>query len=90
MLRVSRKFLPICYKDFLLYFFLKYKSYLINTEFLNKRTLYINRLNFFLKRTIHQGKVTVLFHPTKYHIGYKSSQFTKTRKPFFFRSKKKK
>ena len=48
--------------------------------------------NFFINSLckIHQGKFSVRFRLNEFYLGYKLGQFTKTRKPFFFRSKKKK
>lgn len=49
----------------------------------------ITKLNYFIPTTINSGKVLVDKNFTKYHIGCKIGQFTKSRKPFYFRSKKK-
>ncbi len=39
---------------------------------------------------IHQGKNYTMINNYSIRLGYKYGSFTKTRKPFFFRSKKKK
>ena len=44
--------------------------------------------NFYLV-SIHQGKYNTELQQTYNHLGFKFGQFTKTRKPFFFRGKKK-
>ena len=59
-------------------------------EVCNDRYLTINRLNFKEKRIVYQGKYKVFFDPSVYCLNYKLGMFSKTRKPFFFRSKKKK
>lgn len=38
---------------------------------------------------IHQGRTWVRARGTKFHVGYKAGSITATKKPFFFRSKKK-
>ena len=50
----------------------------------------LNKWNYRSIYFIHQGKYTVSIRPSIYHISYKLGAFAKTRKPFFFRSKKKK
>lgn len=50
----------------------------------------ITKLNYFIPTTIHTGKWSIDKDFTKYHISFKIGQFTKNRKPFYFRSKKKK
>lgn len=50
----------------------------------------LTRLNFFKPSSISCGKYIVDKFFTKYHIGFKVGEFTKNRKPFYFRSKKKK
>lgn len=56
----------------------------------SSRNLTISNLNFRTTKSVYQGKVFVYFNPSDYHVGFKLGSFTKTRKPFFFRSKKKK
>lgn len=56
----------------------------------NDRHKTITKLNCFTLFTINTGKWLVDRSLTKYHIGIKLGQLTKTRKPFYFRSKKKK
>ncbi len=56
----------------------------------NRRSLTINRLNYTQNHYVYQGKYNVYFDTSIYCLNYKLGMFTKTRKPFFFRSKKKK
>jgi hypothetical protein len=62
---------------------------IISNSFNNKRHSTLHKLNFFLPTQIHTGKWIIEKLFTKYHIGFKLGQFTKTRKPYYFRSKKK-
>lgn len=55
----------------------------------NLRAKTVNNWNYRFWFQVHQGKYIVRVRPTIYHTGYKLGSFTKTRKPFFFRSKKK-
>lgn len=55
----------------------------------NRRTT-LTKLNYFIPSLLYTGKWSVEKNFTKYHVGFKLGQFTKTRKPFYFRSKKKK
>ena len=64
------------------------ESYDLNTKN-NNRNSTIHKLNFFLPLNLHTGKWLIKPNLTKFHIGFKLGQLTKTRKPFFFRSKKK-
>lgn len=50
----------------------------------------ITKFNYFVPANLHTGKVLVEKGFTRYHIGFKLGQFTKNRKPYYFRSKKKK
>ncbi len=50
----------------------------------------ITKLNYFIPVSIYTGKWWVDKNFTKYHTSFKIGQFTKTRKPYYFRSKKKK
>lgn len=56
----------------------------------NIRQKTFNKWNYKSYYYIPQGKYTVKVRPTLYHLAYKVGSFAKTRKPFFFRSKKKK
>lgn len=62
---------------------------LLITDLNNKRTTTINYLNVFIPVSIHFGKQYLEKTFLKYHIGFKLGAFTKTKKPFYFRSKKK-
>jgi len=55
----------------------------------NSRSLTIHKLNYYLPFNIYTGKWTIKKYFFKNHWSFKLGQFTKTRKPFFFRSKKK-
>lgn len=57
---------------------------------LSLRNSTVTPLDVAYTRSVYQGKSLVIFSTTPQHIGYKVGAFTKTRKPFFFRSKKKK
>jgi ribosomal protein S19 len=63
---------------------------LVNVNKLNtKRNSTIHKLNYFGKAEIYTGKWLVELNLSKYSFGFKLGQFTKTRKPYYFRSKKK-
>ena len=49
----------------------------------------INKWNFKKNFYLYQGRYSSLFTITPYHIHIKYGELTKTRKPFFFRGKKK-
>ena len=53
------------------------------------RHLTLNLLNVFKTVRVHQGKVYSSFELNEYYLGKKVGMLSKTRKPFFFRSKKK-
>lgn len=55
----------------------------------NRRTT-LTKLNYFIPALLYTGKWSVEKNFTRYHVGFKLGQYTKTRKPFYFRSKKKK
>lgn len=69
-----------------------YKTINANFEYIsnNDRYMTINKLNYKERRVVYQGKCRVFFDSSSYCINYKLGMFSKTRKPFFFRSKKKK
>ena len=70
-----------------------YTDYLIDqnpTKLNLVRKTTLTKLNFFKIGYIYSGKYTVEKKFSKLHIGFKLGEFTKNRKPFFFRSKKKK
>lgn len=82
------------------YFFFKkfeleqYINYLFDDGFdvesLNyKRINTVTALNYFIPVNIHFGKLSLNKVFTKHFIGFKLGSFTKTKKPFYFRSKKK-
>lgn len=55
----------------------------------NIRSLTLHQLNYYLPFNIYTGKWVIKKYFLKHHWNFKVGQFTKTRKPFFFRSKKK-
>jgi ribosomal protein S19 len=82
------------------YFFFKkfeleqYINYLIEeiyeiTDYNFKRITTITSLNYFIPVNIHFGKLSLSKSFTNHYIGFKLGSFTKTKKPFYFRSKKK-
>lgn len=60
------------------------------TDVVTYRRNTITKLNYFIPTVIHAGKWSIDKYFTKYHVSFKIGQFTKNRKPFYFRSKKKK
>lgn len=57
---------------------------------MRNRKITLTKLNYFIPALLHTGKWLVERNFTKYHTSFKLGQFTKNRKPFYFRSKKKK
>lgn len=57
---------------------------------MRNRKITLTKLNYFIPAVLHTGKWLVERNFTKYHVSFKLGQFTKNRKPFYFRSKKKK
>ena len=60
-----------------------------NSDFNYRRHTTLTQLNYLNPSVIHTGKYTVERFFSKYHIGLKIGGFTKSRKPYYFRSKKK-
>lgn len=89
MSRSSYKFLPLYSFEMKNYFFKLIEK---NTKknYLVYRNLTINNWNIKPLVKIYQGRYNSVFKITPFHIGIKYSQLSKTRKPFFFRTKKKK
>ena len=54
------------------------------------RYITINKLNYHNINNLYTGKWEVEKTFTLQHVSFKLGQFTKTRKPYYFRSKKKK
>ena len=54
------------------------------------RHITINKLNYHGIYNLYTGKWTFEKTFSLQHVGFKLGQFTKTRKPYYFRSKKKK
>lgn len=87
MARVSWKYIYTTKED-IKHFYLKFiGNYKILESYRNKT---INNLNKNCEYYIHQGKNYVYLDSNKYCISKKLGMFSKTRKPFFFRTKIKK
>ena len=56
----------------------------------NNRSFKLNKLNYNFRYRVHQGKFSVIKRFLIYSINKKLGEFSKTRRPFYFRSKKKK
>ena len=59
------------------------------TQINSKRHITIHKLNYYMPVDIHLGKITIPHKFTKFHFNFKVGQFSTTKKPFYFRSKKK-
>lgn len=70
--------------------FLTDENYVNEASFTTKRHNTITKLNCFTYPEIYTGKWVVEQRLTSHYIGFKLGQVTKTRKPYYFRSKKKK
>lgn len=90
MARASWKFHP--FKDYEVEQYINYitDNHVDLIESNNKRINTIHKLNYFIPVSLHTGKWLIEKNLTKYHFSFKLGQFTKNRKPFYFRSKKKK
>jgi len=88
MSRSTFKYLPLYQDDLKNYFLNLIETKKIKRNIISKKKT-INVWNNFYTVKLHQGKYSNVFKTTDYHIGVKFGEFTKTRKPFFFRSKKK-
>lgn len=85
--RSNFKFLYYSEKDLCSFF----KKINPNFEYNSNNTRYmtLNKLNLLEKRYVYQGQNKVYFKSSEYCLGYKLGMFSKTRRPFFFRQKKK-
>ena len=89
MARSNYKYQPMYVDDLKNYFNKVFKEKkTIKKLKISKRKTIIKWNNFYLV-SIHQGKYNTELQQTYNHLGFKFGQFTKTRKPFFFRGKKK-
>ena len=86
--RSAWKFLPVMQNDLKIYFSKIDEEYTARLD--NHRSLSINSLNYRRSYKIHQGMSRTPLVPGRFCLGYKLGMFSKTRRPFFFRSKKKK
>ncbi len=57
---------------------------------LRDRKTTITKLNYYKPATLYTGKYSIPMRFSSHHVGFKLGAFTKNRKPFYFRSKKKK
>nr|YP_010147345.1 30S ribosomal protein S19 [Thuricola similis]QQP22156.1 30S ribosomal protein S19 [Thuricola similis] len=89
MRRSSWKYTPITFFDYYYYISKLLKIKLINKFHIAPRTKVMTTLSQ-PWNSIHQGKNYTMVNFYKIRLGYKYGSFSKTRKPFFFRSKKKK
>lgn len=90
MSKSGYKFLFVSENDILIYLYNLSKKKKINIKKNNLRLCTVNRWNYKFLYNIHQGKYARIVLPSLYHFSYKLGMLIKTRKPFFFRSKKKK
>ena len=90
MSRVAWKYLYFTDYDLCTYLKTQLKQSPCNDVVPNIRLKTLNRWNYSTVYFVDQGKIKVLVKPSLYHINFKLGAFAKTRKPFFFRSKKKK
>lgn len=88
MARSLYKFLFFSLEDLYIYYSKIINKNLIVAKPSRQRT--VNGLNINRKYKIYQGKYWHSILVNKWAIGWKIGAFSKTRKPFFFRSKKKK
>ena len=88
MSRSNYKYLPLYNDDMMEYFFFSINKTQIKTRKISKLKT-ITKWNNFTKANLHQGRYSNIIFCTNNHLGFKFGQFTKTRKPFFFRGKKK-
>lgn len=89
MKRSSWKFLPISYFDYYYYISKLLKLKIFKKFNVAPRIKIITMLSQ-TWNSVHQGKNYTIVNAYKFKVGLKYGSFTKTRKPFFFRSKKKK
>lgn len=91
MARSSWKLTPYDKRDLIIFykkFFYKHEFYM---NWRDPRILHLNFFNYTHKFSIHTGKNTVIFQTADsiYLLNKLLGSVTKTRKPFFFRSSKK-
>lgn len=88
MSRSSYKYLPMYEDDMKKYFYQLVEKKVYEKVLVNKRKTIIMWNNFYIAK-IHQGRYYNRISQSRLLLSYKFGEFTKTRKPFFFRSKKK-
>lgn len=90
MARAAWKFTYVTDYDLCAYLKTYIKKTPLTSPQLNIRFKTFNQWNYKLGYFVPQGKYTIFIQPGLFHLNYKIGAFAKTRKPFFFRSKKKK
>jgi ribosomal protein S19 len=70
------------------YFFNLVEKKITKKSVVSKRKTIVVWNNFYAAK-IHQGRYHNQLLQSELHLSFKFGEFTKTRKPFFFRSKKK-
>lgn len=88
MARVSAKFTPVYESDLRMYYNNLQSTQ--NSIIFAKRSKNINNWNKGANYLISQGKTTLLIKTNEFFLDKKLGMFSKTRKPFFFRSKRRK
>lgn len=88
MSRVTWKFSVVTINDLQIFFKKTNPSYRVGVDSYRSKT--INNWNKNRNYTIPQGKTNITVWVDDYSVGKKLGMFSKTRKPFFFRSKRRK
>lgn len=88
MARARWKFLPVKDNDLQCYYSKINPDYVYMQDQSRAKTVNLLTINRFYR--IHQGSIWTEMLITKYSLGRKLGMFSKTRRPFFFRTKKKK
>lgn len=89
MKRSTWKYIPITYFDYYYYISKLLKLKIFKNFHIAPRIKTITMLSQHWN-SVHQGKNYTIINMSQFKLGLKYGSFTKTRKPFFFRSKKKK
>lgn len=90
MSKSNWKFLSVNKNDMIFFLTNKFNLKKSKLNFFIKKNKTVNNFNKNFKGFIHFGKLWRKNKPLKLHLSNKFGMFLKTRKPFFFRSKKKK
>lgn len=89
MARAAWKYYYFISEDFLYYGQWLVEDYSNLNRKQSSRFKTIHRLNYIIPTTIYTGKWVNREYLTKFHFGFKLGELSKTRKPYYFRSKKK-